>query len=160
MDTLTLVEVNDKNKFIARQLLTEYGRYLFDELNLKAGKESFFMELDKFPDIKYKSPNGAFFIIYKDEFPIGCAGLKRFDYNVCELKRMYIIDKFRGKGFAKTVIKFLLDKAKLLGYKKILLDTNIEMPAALNAYIKAGFVEIPPYCENENQNPVFLAYYL
>jgi hypothetical protein len=34
------------------------------------------------------------------------------------------------------------------------------MPAALNAYIKAGFVEILPYCENENQNPVFLAYYL
>jgi len=160
MNELTFVEINEENKFIAKELLAGYGSYLFDELNLIAGKELFFKELDKFPDSKYQSPKGAFFIIYKDEIPIGCAGLKGFDDNACELKRMYIKKNFRGNGFAKIATKFLLDKAKLLGYKKVLLDTNIEMPAALKAYINAGFVEIPPYCENENLNPVFLAYYL
>ena len=158
METLTFQTVNEENKFIARSLLSEYGHYLFNDLKLMAGNESFFRELEKFPDEKYKSPDGAFYVVNYDGEPIGCAGLKRFDGTSCELKRMYIKDGFWGKGFAKTLIKFIVDEAKLLGYKKILLDTNIEMPAAVSAYRKAGFVEIPPYCENENENPVFFEF--
>ena len=156
MGALKFIEVNDNNKIIARELLTGYGHYLFDELKLMAGNDTFFKELEKFPDAKYKSPNGAFFIIYDDEDPIGCVGLKRFNGSSCELKRMYIKEQFRGRGFAKTIINFIADAAALLGYEQILLDTNVEMPAAVNAYLKAGFIKIPAYCENENPNPVFL----
>jgi GNAT superfamily N-acetyltransferase len=157
MSGLKFIEVNDNNKIVARELLAGYGHYLFDELKLMAGNDSFFTELEKFPDAKYKSPNGAFFIIYDDENPIGCVGLKRFDSNSCELKRMYIKEEFRGRGFGKTIVKFIADIALRLGYEQILLDTNVEMPAAVNAYLKAGFIEIPAYCENENPNPVFLS---
>ncbi len=157
MDDLKFIEVSDNNKNIARKLLTGYGHYLFDELKLMAGNDSFFIELKKFPDVKYKSPNGAFFIIYFGESPIGCVGLKRFDSRSCELKRMYIKEEFRGRGFAKTVINFIADAATRLGYEQILLDTNVEMPAAVSAYLKAGFIEIPAYCENENPSPVFLS---
>jgi GNAT superfamily N-acetyltransferase len=157
MDTITFIEVNNENVTIARTLLAEYGNYLFDELKLMCGNDTFFKELDKFPDDKYKSPAGAFFIIYYDKLPIGCVGLKGFDEKTCELKRMYIKEQFRGRGFAKTVIEFILGQAKLLGYKRVLLDTNAEMPAAVQAYLKAGFVKIPAYCENESPNPLFFS---
>jgi GNAT superfamily N-acetyltransferase len=160
MDTLTFIGVNNENVTIARALLAEYGSYLFDDLNFKRANDTFFKELGKFPTYDYKSPNGAFFIIYSDENPIGCAGLKKFDEKSCELKRMYIKEQFRGRGFAKTVIEFLLNEAKLLGYKEVLLDTNAVMPVAIKAYLKAGFTEIQPYCENENENPLFFSYSL
>jgi GNAT superfamily N-acetyltransferase len=155
MSALRFIEVNSTNKFIAKELLAEYGSYLYDDLKHTAGRESFFNELEKFPDDKYLSPKGVFFVIYKDETPIGCASLKRFDDASCELKRMYIRDQYRGNGYAKIIIAFMAETAALLGYERLLLDTHVEMPAAVNAYIKAGFVEIPAYCENENKNPLF-----
>jgi GNAT superfamily N-acetyltransferase len=158
MDKLEFIVVNKNNKLLASELLAEYGYYLFEELKLMAGNENFFEELEKFPDSKYRPPHGAFYIIYNHKTPIGCVGLKRFDEDSCELKRMYIREQFRGKGFAKTILAFALDKANLQGYKKVLLDTHLTMAAAVKAYIRAGFVEIPQYCANENPNPVFLAY--
>ncbi|MDP9048409.1 MAG: GNAT family N-acetyltransferase [Bacteroidota bacterium] len=157
MNALKFIEVTGKNKLIARQLLTEYGHYLFDELKLMAGHESFFAELKKFPEDKYKPPGGAFFIVYSGKAPIGCVGLKKWDNESCELKRMYIREEFRGKGYARTVIKIMTEQARQLGYTRMLLDTHAKMEAAVTAYRKAGFVEIPQYCENENADPLFFS---
>lgn len=155
---LLLREVNEDNKFIARKLLTEYGLYLFDELKLMAGSETFFKELKTFPDKKYQQPDGAFYMAYHGDIPIGCAGLKRFDQQSCELKRMYVQPAFRGMGFGVELTKLVLKEANKLGFDRVLLDTNLEMPAAVQVYLKAGFKEIPPYCENDNAHPVFMEY--
>jgi ribosomal protein S18 acetylase RimI-like enzyme len=45
-------------------------------------------------------------------------------------------------------------------YRRILLDTNAEMKEAVVLYRKCGFTEIPPYCINENDHPIFMAYTL
>lgn len=155
---LHISEVNNQNKAATRELLAEYGHYLFDELKLMAGSESFFKELKTFPDEKYQKPSGAFYIVCFEDKPIGCLGFKRWSPDECELKRMYIREEFRGRGFSYPMITFILKEAKEAGYKKMLLDTNVEMEAAHKAYLNAGFTAIPPYCDNENANPVFLSY--
>ena len=155
---LTIKEVDESNKFIARKLLTEYGAFLFEELKLMAGNETFFKELETFPDKKYQKPDGAFFIAYKDDVPIGCAGLKRFQDKDCELKRMYIQPGERGKGYGLMLTDQLLRIAHEMGFERVLLDTNLEMPAAVQTYLKAGFVKIAAYCENDNLHPVFMQY--
>jgi len=155
---LTIVPVNEGNKLIARQLLSEYGIYLFEDLKLMAGSDTFFKELKTFPDEKYQFPNGEFFLAYMNEQAIGCAGLKRFDDFSCELKRMYIRPAFRGQGFGIMLTDLLLEAAKQLAFRKVLLDTNLEMPAAIKTYLKAGFKEIPAYCGNDNDHPIFMEY--
>ena len=45
-------------------------------------------------------------------------------------------------------------------YKRILLDSNLEMKEAVILYQKCGFKEIEPYCINENDHPVFMEYTL
>lgn len=155
---LLLKEVNDENRFVARKLLTEYGLYLFDELKLMAGSDTFFKELKTFPDKKYQDPEGAFYVAYQRDIPIGCAGIKRFDKQSCELKRMYIQPQFRGLGYGVQLTKLILRKANSMRFARVLLDTNLEMPAAVQVYLKAGFKEIPPYCENDNAHPVFMEY--
>jgi len=160
MNNITFSEVDEENKLIARELVAEYGHYLFNELKLMAGHDTFFKELANFPDDKYKLPVGGFFVVYADGDAIGCLGLKKFDQTSCELKRMYIREQLRGRGFAKELVKFSINEARALGYKRMLLDTNKEMPAAVKAYLAAGFVEIPAYCDNDGPNPMFFAYYL
>ena len=157
-DSLTICEVNESNRSATRAWVAEYGNYLFGELKLMAGSESFFKELEKFPDHKYHKPGGAFYLVSWGHTPIGCLGFKRWTETECELKRMYIKKEFRGRGFVAQLITFILNEARKSGYKRMLLDTNVEMAAAHKAYLNAGFKAIPPYCENDNSSPVFLAY--
>ncbi len=76
--SLLVEEVNDGNLLKARRLLTNYGHYLFDDLKLMAGHETFFKELEHFPDHKYKQPDGIF-LIARDlrGRAVGCGGIKR-----------------------------------------------------------------------------------
>jgi len=159
-DGLVICDVNESNQTATQVLVAEYGNYLFGELKLMAGSESFLKELEKFPDYKYKKPDGAFYLVSLGDTPIGCLGFKRWSETECELKRMYIKEEYRGRGFAAQLIAFILKEAAKAGYRRMLLDTNVEMAAAHKAYLNAGFKIIPPYCENENSNPVFLAYEL
>lgn len=156
MTKLILEQVTAENKPTATELLQAYGRYIYEDLKLMAGHDSFYNELGHFPGQQYLPPDGGFFIARLDGLAIGCAGFKRFNQDSCELKRMYIIPPYQGKGFGTVLTRSVLEKIKHSGYKNVLLDTNIEMPAAIQTYLKAGFVVIPPYCSNANANPVFL----
>lgn len=142
----------------ARNLLKDYGHYMYDELGLLAGKNSFYKSLENFPTTEYDSPHGDFALAYLDDQPAGCIGLKKFDTFSCEMKRMFVSPKYRGKGLGKQLIDYSIYKASELGYLSILLDTNAEMAEAVNSYRKYGFYEIPKYCENENSNVIYMRY--
>ena len=57
--------------------------------------------------------------------------------------------EYHGEGIGLQLLKFLLDKAKLMGYKKIRLDTLGFMESANRIYEYMGFEEIPPFPESE-----------
>lgn len=63
-----------------------------------AGKESFFKELENFPDPNYCKPSGTFIVARVGDVAAGCVGIKRFDEESCEMKRMYTGLPHRGKG--------------------------------------------------------------
>ena len=140
----------------AKQLLTEYGHYMYKELNLVDGKDSFYEKLKKFSGEEYEKPNGVFIIAYHNSIPVGIAGLRRFDATACEMKRMYVRPEYRGSKIGEALCIEVIKLAKELSFTKILLDTNREMSAAIDLYKKFDFKEIPPYCININQNPVYM----
>jgi hypothetical protein len=78
MGALKFVEINTTNKYIAKELLIEYGSYLYDDFKHTAGRESFFNELEKFPGDKYLSPKGGFF----------CYLQRRNPYWLCRFKKI------------------------------------------------------------------------
>lgn len=142
----------------AKLLLTRYGNYMFGELKLAAGKENFFKELDHFPGSSYLPPSGIFTIVKSGDSLIGCVGVRKFDKDSCEMKRMYIADAFRGKGIGKLMCEFVIEWCYKSNYRRILLDSNLEMKEAVRLYYKCGFKETEPYCVNENNHPVFMEY--
>ncbi|GAC1425805.1 MAG: GNAT family N-acetyltransferase [Flavisolibacter sp.] len=144
----------------AAQLLIEYGNYLFEELKLMAGRENFWAELKTFPHPFYEYPDGAFIIALSNGKLIGCTGIRKYNSQSVEMKRMYVHPEFRGLGTGKLLSNYVIAWARKFNYRKILLDTNMEMPAAISVYRKLGFTPIVAYCKNENPNPVFMEYQL
>jgi carbonic anhydrase len=157
-----LIKVNNDPALIheLKSLLIEYGNYMYQELGLVAGIEKFYKELENLPGSEYIEPLGTFVIAKIGKEVAGCVGIKKFDDNSCEMKRMYVVRSYRGKGIGQLLCNFVITWSQKAMYKRILLDTNVEMKEAVLLYKKCGFEEIEPYCINENEHPVFLQYIL
>jgi len=141
-----------------RELLKEYGDYMYGELGLVAGKDRFFHELGNFPGPEYFGLSGVFVVATIGEVMCGCVGIRKFDEYRCEMKRMYIRPAHRRKGIGMLLCRYVIDWCTKSVYTRILLDTNVEMKEAVSLYRKCGFKEIAPYCINENEQPLFMEY--
>ena len=99
----------------------------------------------------------AFFVIRDGGAPAGCGGIKLFDAEYGEIKRMWVRPKFRGLGFGKLMLDHLGDYAKGHGVGILRLETGIHQHAAIRLYEREGFKRIPPF-GNYRMDPVSLCY--
>lgn len=88
---------------------------------------------------------------------IGCSALRPFSPpSICELKRLYITPDSRGLGVGRLLLETVIEKAKELGYKEMMLDTLPSMFAARKMYEKYGFVRVEKYYETPIDGTVFM----
>lgn len=132
-------------------------REYFEELKNELGTQDFKTELNLLEETYTKANN--FFILVKDVDGnlAGCGGIKKFDEGRCELKRVYIRPKYRGQGIAAILMKKIIEKAKMLNSKIMLLDTAGNLTPAIRLYKNLGFKEIPPYCDGPCKDPVYMS---
>ena len=64
---------------------------------------------------------------------------------VVEVKRMYVSDSHRGRGFGREVLVALEEIAARRGYRIIRLETGGSQPEAISLYERAGYHPIPCY---------------
>lgn len=93
-------------------------------------------------------PDGDFLVVYDGERPVGCGGIKRLDERTCEIKRMYVLPEYRGRGLAGLLLAKLEERARELGFIRSRLDTGARQAGAKHIYESAGYVEIPDYNGN------------
>ncbi|OZG72952.1 hypothetical protein BTA51_13410 [Hahella sp. CCB-MM4] len=84
---------------------------------------------------------GVFIVIYEEDAAVGCGSLRRHDVESCELKRMYS----RKRGIGRMLMAELFEKARHLGYSRMVLSTRRVNIEAVNFYLRNGFDEISPY---------------
>jgi len=92
-------------------------------------------------------------VAYHDELPVACGAIKEFDTETMEVKRMFTLDSYRGKGFATKVLTELENWALELGYSKCILETGLRLPDAVRLYQRNGYLQIlnyGQYVEMEN----------
>lgn len=79
-----------------------------------------------------------------DEIIAGCGinPLKGGNSNICEIQKMYMSPKARGKKIGKILILKCLKFAKNRSYKQCYLETFPSMTLAINLYKKNGFYPI------------------
>ena len=78
-------------------------------------------------------------LIYYDDFPIGCIAYRKKGEGVGEVKRLYIVNEHRGKGISKKLLKTVECYAKEDGYNTLFLDTRITLEPAVSIYRSFGF---------------------
>lgn len=136
----------------ARALFREYETWI--DLNLCF--QNFEEEVANLPG-KYAAPEGRLFLAFADEKLAGCIALRKLEDGVCEMKRLFVRDGFRGQKIGVSLIEKLIEEARTIGYKKMRLDTfPPKMGKAVSLYESYGFRAIPPYYHNPFDDTLFM----
>jgi GNAT superfamily N-acetyltransferase len=96
---------------------------------------------------KYAPPAGALLLASHDGSPAGCVALRQIDTASCEMKRMFVYPEFHGKGVGRALAEAVIERARTLGYRSMVLDTSIRQSEARGLYRRYGFRDIAPYYE-------------
>lgn len=84
-------------------------------------------------------------VIFDDTTAVACGAIKPLDENRMEVKRMFTLTEYRGKGLAVKVLAELELWAKELNYQKTVLETGKKQVEAVALYHKCGYTVIPNY---------------
>ena len=135
-----------------RELFLEYAQSLTFDLCF----QSFDKELAGLPG-DYAPPEGRLLLAIFDGQTAGCVALHKIENDVCEMKRLYVRPRFRGKGMGKALAERIIHEAREIGYKKLRLDTvEPVMRAAVAMYRQLGFQEIEPYRANPIEGALYM----
>jgi len=66
--------------------------------------------------------------------------IKRESQGCAAVKRMRVHPDHQRRGFGQQVLDALQDRARDLGYTRLVLDTTVQQVAAQRLYEKCGFV--------------------
>ena len=69
----------------------------------------------------------------------GTVGVFPMDANTCELRKMYFAPEIRGSGLGKFILQRVINRAKELGFARMVLETSSKLPAAKRLYEGFGF---------------------
>jgi len=107
---------------------------------------------------EYFGEGRGFWLAKLDGELAGCIGLRRLtrpeelepeDVKCAEIKRMYVREKFRGRGIAPRLLAAAENFARQEGYARVYLDTASGMVSAARLYERNGYER----CARYNENP-------
>jgi len=136
----------------AKALFREYESWFGMDLCF----QGFEAELAALPG-KYAMPDGRLYLAYVDDTLAGCIALRKLYDDICEMKRLFVRDGFRGAKVGVSLIERVIAEAQEIGYSKMRLDTYPpKMGKAVSLYLSHGFVQIPPYYNNPHPDVLYL----
>ena len=88
-------------------------------------------------------------VVYSGDEVVGAGALREYTYddieNAVELKRIFVREKFQGHGIGTRLVQELINWAKELGFKNIILETGELLQESCHVYKKLGFEIIKNY---------------
>ena len=138
----------------ARQLFVEYQAWLGVDLCF----QGFATELATLPG-DYAPPRGRLLLARAGATNdvAGCIALRPLDGERCEMKRLFVRLDHHGGGIGRRLIERLIEEARAIGYRTMVLDTLPQMRAAQHLYEAFGFRDIPAYYHNPTPGVRYLA---
>jgi GNAT superfamily N-acetyltransferase len=115
------------------------------DLAMRDGDEhNFYAQFNKIQNLQHVV------VCYADETPIGCGAFKEYETDSIEIKRMFVLSKYRGHGIGLKVLNELELWAAELDYTACVLETGKKQLEAIELYLKAGYTIINKYRQYEN----------
>jgi len=153
MNENVIIKPADDDSMIqsARKLFLEYA----ESLNFNLCFQNFEKELADLPG-EYAKPGGRLLLLYNDNEPAGCVALRQESDKISEMKRLYVMPKYRGKGFGRKLAIEVIRQAKEIGYERMKLDTVPSMKEAIKLYRELGFMEVTAYRYNPVEGAIYM----
>lgn len=96
---------------------------------------------------KYGVP-GAFFLVAEwERIAGGGVGVARYDAATCEMNRLWVRPPHRGLGAGRALAVESIERARSLGYRRMLLDVLTSRTGPTALYRSLGFVDCEPIHE-------------
>lgn len=127
----------------ARQLFKQYA----DTLEFDLEFQEFSRELDNLPG-DYAFPLGCILLAEDSGRFVGCVALRPLENKICEMKRLFVMPNYRGRGAGRLLACSVIDRAREMGYRKMRLDTVVSMKEARTLYYSLQFHHIAAYRYN------------
>jgi putative acetyltransferase len=141
---------------IAKDLIYRVAHQVFHDTRRLEESIAFYEskgQLHDMDDVQqvYFNNDGIFLVISDGDRIIGTGAIRKIDRTICELKRVWLLFEYHGKGLGYRLIQELLGFAREKGYERIRLETDRDdQGRAYNLYKRLGFYEIPRYSDNED----------
>jgi GNAT superfamily N-acetyltransferase len=126
-----------------------------DVAALEAAAQRYYIQIYGGPDdtpfttADFSPPHGAFFVGYLDEKAVAMGGWRfrtpgvpRVARRPAEIRRMFVEDRVRGRGFARLLLAALEASAAAAGADWLLLETGQPQTAAVALYRSSGYVDV------------------
>ncbi|MDR6495700.1 GNAT superfamily N-acetyltransferase [Paraburkholderia terricola] len=126
-------------------------------LNQYFDPEKFEAELNGLPG-EFIPPRGRLLVAADEGVAVGCVALRDLGGDVCEMKRLFVLSEFHGRGVGVALAKAVLEEARSIGYRLMRLDTGPKSIEAQAIYRKLGFKDIAPYYELDDQMKNWLVF--
>jgi putative acetyltransferase len=97
--------------------------------------------------------NGGIFLVMTDDDKIICTGaVRKLEEGICELKRLWLLSEYHGRGLGYRMMQELLSFARGEGYQCMRLETDpVSQKSAMDFYKRLGFYEIPKYSRHDDE---------
>jgi ribosomal protein S18 acetylase RimI-like enzyme len=126
-----------------------------DVATLEQAAQQFYVQIYGSPDetpfttADFTPPHGAFLVGYLDEQAVAMGGWRfrtpgvpRVARRPAEIRRMFVHECVRGRGFARLVLAALEASAAAAGADWMLLETGQPQVAAVGLYRSSGYVDV------------------
>src|SRR4051812_49091129 len=111
-------------------LVQKLDHELWDELKEDQATYDQFNKVDHIPTAV---------VVYHHTRPVASGCFKELDENSIEVKRMFVLKEYRGKGLSKKVLQELEQWAAEKNYRRAVLETSIHFTTARNLYGTNGY---------------------
>ena len=116
-----------------KECLPESGRSFEPE-----GRHKCLKEIEKAYD--------HFLCLFDGPLIIGTIAVNRLDENKCELRSVYLLERYHGKGLGTKMMNEAVGYAKNSGFDEMYLDTiSSTSQKAIRMYKRFGFIETEKY---------------
>ena len=98
----------------------------------------------------------GFWCLFDDKKLIGTVAVKKLSDTECELKGLYLYEKYHGQKLGYRLAKTAVDIAGEMGFSVMKLDTISTYDRAMRLYQQIGFVPTERYNDNQKAD-VFMS---
>lgn len=89
------------------------------------------------------NPGGQIIVAVDSGRVVGCCGLMPMEPGVYEVAKMAVAEDYQGRGVGRKVLARTIEEGRVMGAKKLYLETNHTLVNAIHLYESLGFQHLP-----------------